>query len=305
MSISLKQVKYFVATAELGQISRASRELSVSQSAVTAAIKELESTVGDRLFTRSSRGVELSPTGRRFLEGAYRILAAVEDALQPVESAGIATGILNVAATYTVMGYFLPHHLERLQRLYPNVDIRLHEQTRDSIEEGLLSGRFDIAVLLTSNVLNPELNTETLMRSKRRLWLPSGHALTRSDSVGFGDIARKPYIMLQVDEAAQTTHRYWQQTPFQPTISLRTSSIEAVRSMVANGQGITILSDMVYRPWSLEGRRIESIKMTDPIPQMEVGLAWSREREPNSTPALRAFTHYFSNAFQLPQLTLN
>ena len=303
MSLSLKQVKYFVATAELGQISKAAKELSVSQSAVTAAIKDLESTVGDRLFSRSAKGVELSPTGRRFLEGAYRILNAVEDALQPVESAKDARGILNVAATYTVMGYFLPHHLERLKRLYPELDIRLHEQTREMVEEGLLTGRFDIAVLLTSNVLNPELHTETLIRSKRRLWLPTGHALSKSTSIDFSDIAREPYIMLQVDEAAHTTLRYWQLSPYQPTVKLRTSSIEAVRSMVANGQGVTILSDMVYRPWSLEGRRIESTQIAESVPPMEVGLAWKKGVHQQPSPAIRAFTHYFSHALQLPEFS--
>ncbi len=304
MSISLKQIKYFVATAELGQVSKAARELSVSQSAVTSAIKELESTVGDRLFSRSARGVDLSPTGRRFLEGAYRILTAVEDALQPVQSPTDARGVLNVATTYTVMGYFLPHHLERLKRLYPELDIRLHEQMREMVEEGLLTGRFDIAVLLTSNVLNPELKTETLMRSKRRLWLPTGHPLTQVDAIDFGDVAREPYIMLQVDEAAHTTLRYWQNSPYQPAVKLRTSSIEAVRSMVANGQGVTILSDMVYRPWSLEGRRIESTLLSDPVPPMEVGLAWKRGAHQEPGPAITAFSHYFSHAFQLPQLSL-
>ena len=85
--------------------------------------------------------------------------------------------------------------------------------------------------------------------------------------------------MLTVDEAAHTAMRYWQLSDYQPRITLRTSSVEAVRSMVANGQGVTILSDMVYRPWSLEGKRIGTAKTDREIPSMDVGLAWRKGTE--------------------------
>jgi len=58
-----------------------------------------------------------------------------------------------------------------------------------------------------------------------------------------------------------------------PAVAFATSSVEAVRSMVAAGMGVTILSDMVYRPWSLEGQRIELHTLVDDIPIMDVGLA--------------------------------
>ena len=82
MSFNLRHLKYFVATAELGQVSRAAMELSVSQSAVTAAIRELEQTLGATLFTRSSHGMTLTEAGRRFLSSGYEILSKVDEALQ-------------------------------------------------------------------------------------------------------------------------------------------------------------------------------------------------------------------------------
>ena len=96
-----------------------------------------------------------------------------------------------------------------------------------------------------------------LIQSKRRLWLPVNHPLLQPKRVSLGDIAPAPYIMLTIDEADRTAMRYWETTRFRPTIVFRTSSVEAVRSMVATGAGVAILSDMVYRPWSLEGDRIE------------------------------------------------
>ena len=299
MSISIRQMKYFVATAELGQISRAAMELSISQSAVTTSLKELEQIVGAPLFKRSSHGMTLTSAGREFLSHAYEILAKVDEAINLNVVQDDFKGSLSIAATYTVMGYFLPYHLEQLSRRFPGLDIQLHELNREIIEEGLLTNLYDIAVVLPANILNPALSTEVLLSSKRCLWVPSRHPLLKREEVSLADIADEPYVMLTVDEAANTSLKYWSKTPYQPSVKLRTSSIEAVRSMVANGLGIAILSDMVHRPWSLEGKHIETIVLTDDIPAMDVGLAWRRNAE--FTPAMDMFRSYFRQCYQIPQ----
>lgn len=298
MPVSLRQIRYFVATAEHGQVSQAATELGISQSAITTAIKELEQIVGVELFTRSTQGMEMTPAGRQFLFHAYEILNKVDEATNLLMPANDFAGRLTVAATYTVIGYFLPNHLGRLRRAWPNLDIQLFELNREAIEEGLLANRYDMAVLLTSNVINSDLSTETLMSSRRRLWVPARHRLLSQGAVSLREIAEEPYIMLTVDEAAHTALRYWSLSSFRPNVTLRTSSVEAVRSLVADGQGVAILSDMVLRPWSLEGKRIETIVPTEPIPSMDVGLAWRRNVA--FTPAMEAFRSYFRQAFFLP-----
>jgi DNA-binding transcriptional LysR family regulator len=298
MSLSLRQLRYFVATAELGQISLAAVNLSISQSAITTAIKELEQTVGAQLFVRTSLGMELTPGGREFLSHSYDILKKVDDATHLSAVSRSVEGRLSIAATYTVIGYFLPYHLERLRRLFPGLEIQLFELNRESIEEGLLASRYDIAVLLSSNILNAQLATEKLMSSTRRLWLPSQHPLLDHPSVGLKEVSAQPYIMLTVDEAAHSAMKYWSASPYTPHVILRTSSVEAVRSMVGNGQGVAILSDMVHRPWSLEGKRVETVVMRDAIPAMDVGLAWRRNAE--FTPAMAAVRSYFQQAFHIP-----
>jgi len=70
--------------------------------------------------------------------------------------------------------------------------------------------------------------------------------------------------------------------------------------MVANGQGVTVLSDMVYRPWSLEGRRIVTVETDPVVPSMDVGLAWRRGAE--MTPATQVLYTYFRQAFNTPQI---
>lgn len=298
MSLTLRQIRYFVATAESGRVSQAAAGLSISQSAVTTAIKELETVVGFDLFERTKLGMELTTAGRQFLAHAYEILSKVDEAVRLNVETDELEGKLAVAATYTVMGYFLPFHLERIHRMFPKLAIHLFEVSREAIEEGLSARQYDIAVLLTSNTRNRFLTTETLLKSARRLWLPAHHKLLDRDSVGLQHIADEPYVMLTVDEAAHTSLKYWSKTPFQPSVRLRTSSVEAVRSLVANGQGVAILSDMVHRPWSLEGKRIETVGVADSIPSMDVGLAWRKNIQ--FTPTMNAFRSYFRQAYHIP-----
>lgn len=298
MSLTVRQLRYFVATAELGQISQAAIALSISQSAITTAVKELEQIVGFQLFRRSSNGMELTDQGRQFRVHADEILAKINDAMQIPLPDDQIPGSLTIAAMYTVMGYFLPYHLDRLSRRYPNLHIKINEASREGIEEGLLSNRYDIGVMLTSLVVSEEIVSETLLSSVRRLWTCSGHPLLDATEVSLELAAKERYIMLTMDEAAYSTVKYWKQSPSQPDVVLRTSSVECVRSMVANGQGITILSDMMYRPWSLEGKRIETIVTSDPVPAMNVGLAWRRGTE--FTPSMRLVRKYFRDSLQTP-----
>ena len=190
MSLTLRQVRYFVATAEIGQISQAAIHLNISQSAVTTAIKELEGMLGTLLFQRSAQGMSLTDAGRHFLNRAYVILRSVDDALNSPLPDIRASGLLRLAASYTVIGYFLPHHLQRLEHWHPDVAIEVHEQERQAIEQGLLEGRFDMAVVLTANLTHPDIVSEILFNSERRLWLPSHHPLCERSAVSLADVAQ-------------------------------------------------------------------------------------------------------------------
>lgn len=298
MTFSLRHLRYFVAVAEYGQVSYASTKLAISQSAVTTSVKELEEIIGYALFDRTPQGMRLTDPGRTLLAHAYEILSKIDEAMHLNVVRNDVSGKLVVATTYTVIGYFLPLHLERIKRIFPNLEIQVHEVSRPVLEEGLHNFRYDTAVLLTSNTVDGQITTETFLSSIRRLWVSAEHPLLARDGVGLRDIANEKYIMLTVDEAANTSMRYWGQASYQPQVIMRTSSVEAVRSMVANGLGVTILSDMVHRPWSIEGRRLETINVQDPIPPMNIGLAWHTNRE--FTPAMRAFRSYFQSAYGLP-----
>ena len=87
-----------------------------------------------------------------------------------------------------------------------------------------------------------------------------------------------------------STSRYWESRELTPEVAFRTSSMEALRGLVAHGFGVTILSDMLYRAWSLEGKKIEARPLADAIPPMELGLIWHPEADlPQPVQAFRQF----------------
>lgn len=297
MRLSVKQVEYFLATVDAGQVSQAAIALNVSQSAVTTALQQLEVQLGVSLFNRRPSGMDLTLEGARFVQHARNVMAAVNEAVSsPLTEDTSHSGRVRVGVTYTVAGYFLPRHVARFLRTYPQITVDLIELPRETIERRIVDRTLDIAVMLVSNLQNRRDTTyETLVRSRRRLWLPIEHPLLHASSLTLEDIAKEPYIMLTVDEAGKTAARYWKPTGLRPRTIIRTSSVEAVRGMVAAGMGVTILSDMVYRPWSLDGQRVELRPVAADIPSMDIGLAWNTKRE--ISPATKLFREFLSLNF--------
>jgi DNA-binding transcriptional LysR family regulator len=290
--ISMRQLRYFVAAADAGQFSQAAIKVHVSQSAITAAVSQLEDTLGVSLFERLPYGVTLTAEGNRFAQHARHILDSLQDALsEPLFLSHAMQGKVRVGASYTVLGYFLPALLARFKRSYPQVDIDLVDMDRRSIEAAVSEGELDLGLAIVSNAPSLQgFDHHVLIRSRRQLWLASQHPLMRAGSINLEDVAEHAYILATVDEGDASTLRYWESRGLAPQVAFRTSSMEALRGLVAHGFGVTILSDMLYRAWSLEGKKIEIRPLVDVIPPMELGLLWLPDNQlPEPAQAFRQF----------------
>ncbi|HEY5081260.1 MAG TPA: LysR family transcriptional regulator [Bauldia sp.] len=277
MNFTLRQVRYFVAVAESGSISGAARQLSVSQSAVTEAVKELEGDLGALLLERSGRGVTLTHRGQVFLRHANRILETVADAGRTLPGEDSPAGELHLGASSVVAGYILADLLARFRRAFPAVTVDAFEDSPEYLEHLLVNGELDVAVMVVSRLRQTAaLETSTIVQSAYRLWLPLGHPLASARTVSLADIAAAGQIMLSLDEIQETAEAFWREHGLRPTVAFRTRSVEAVRSLVATGAGIAVLPDLVYRPWSLEGDRIEARPMVEQMPPVRVGVVWRR-----------------------------
>src|SRR5262245_19754563 len=277
MAFTIRQLQFFVAVAEQGSVSRAAQSLSISQSSVTEAIKELEGDLGVSLFERHPRGLNITHKGHQFLRHATKILAGVSDARRSFEGEATSGGRLHLGVTSLVAGYVLSDILARYRRAFPGVEVSAIEDNGDYLEHLLIGGELDVAVMVISNLRDRmALQAELIEVWAYRLWLPLGHHLAAADIIGIQDIGREPLIMLTVDEIEENTGKLLVALGARPHVAFRTRSVEAVRSLVATGAGIALLPDLVYRPWSLEGDRIEQRDVSSSLPVVQVGMVWRR-----------------------------
>jgi DNA-binding transcriptional LysR family regulator len=278
-NITLRQFRYFIAVAESGSVAAASRMLNIAQSALTKSMQEVEEELGQRLFERSAKGMTLTAPGHRFLASARKVIGAVADAtrLHRADEAEPLQGTLNIGVTSLVAGYYLSELLARYRRSVPAVQVLVTEETPPFLEHLLINGELDVAIMVSNVLGEPQaLVAETLTRSPNRVWLASNHALAGSDEVTLADCAACDQVVLEADRIDDLMRAVWARHHLKPRTLLRSSSLEAVRSLVGAGAGIAVLPDFLYRPWTLDAEHVEARPLRGELPTVDVGLVWRR-----------------------------
>jgi DNA-binding transcriptional LysR family regulator len=276
--LTLKQFRYFLAVSESGSVAAAARMINIAQSALTTALLDAETTLGTRLFERSSRGMVLTQAGHRFQASARKVITAVAEAHQLDRGRPeVLTGQLTLGVTSLVAGYYLADLFARFQRAHPSVRVSVVEETPQFLEHLLVNGEVDLAIMVSNALGDPQaLVVEPLTRSPFRVWLASSHPLAQAPELSLAECARVPQVVLEADRVESVLRAVWSRFALHPDVTLRTSSLEAVRSLVGVGAGIAILPDFLYRPWTLDADHVEVRNLRDAVPSIDVGLVWRR-----------------------------
>ncbi|TQN01304.1 LysR family transcriptional regulator [Acidovorax temperans] len=276
--ITLKQFRYFLAVSETASVAAAARMINIAQSAVTKSIQELEDSLGVKLFERTAKGMVLTQDGHRFQVSARKVIAAVAEAGQ-LERGKPETlsGNLTVGVTSLVAGYYLAELFARFQRSHPSVTISVVEDAPQFLEHLLINGEVDLAIMVSNALGEPQaLEVEALTRSPNRVWMASGHALAEKTELTLHECAAYPQVVLEADRVENVMNALWSRHGLRPPVLMRSSSLEAVRSLVGIGAGIALLPDFLYRPWTLDAEHVEARSLRDASPIIDVGLVWRR-----------------------------
>jgi DNA-binding transcriptional LysR family regulator len=278
VALTLRQLRYFASVAEVGTISGAAMVLLVSQSTVTEALHELEAELGFRLFDRHARGVMLTQQGQQFFQRTQRILNDVASlSRMKNEDTEALHGTLVLGVTPVVAGYVIPDLLTRFRAAFPGVTVTLVEDQTDYLDHMLIGGELDLSIILRPASTVPHACGARVMGvSPHSVWLPQGHPLTEQPQISLRQLENEPFITLVSDVLESRMLAAWERLSFRPSTYFRTSSIEAVRSLVAAGHGIAVLPQLIYRPWSLEGEKIERRPVQEELPTADLLLMWRR-----------------------------
>lgn len=291
--MELRHLRYYVAVAEELHFGRAAERLHIAQPPLSQQIKNLESELGVTLLLRSTRRVELTPSGERFLDRARAILAAAEDAGEEARrvSAGYL-GRLSVGFTGSASYELLPRIARALSEQLPGVDLDLHGELLTPRQvDGLLAHDLDVA-FLRPPVGEQAITVEPLRQEPLVLALPEAHPCARGtgqdEPVELAALADEHFIGYPsqhrsvMSEAALRTCR---QAGFEPRLRMECAETSTLVSFVAAGIGLALV------PESVQHLRITGATyrpLTDDA--AGVGLAVAYRSEDESPHLQRALT---------------
>lgn len=287
MKTNLRQLGYFVATAEHGSALRAAEAVHVSQPSISTAIRDLESALGQPLFHRRyAKGMSLTPFGRRKLIEARQLIAEMQ-----AFEAGTGDGVENSAnLTGTVaFGYFTslgPSHVPALLRLLgqelPNLNVDLAECDLEEINERLRDGRMEVALSYDVGLTSP-VTKEVLAEFAPYAVLAEDHPLARQENVSLHDLAKERFILVDLPVSREFLLAPFWQNGLEPEIIHEVGSVEMVRGMVANGLGVSLLTTRPTHNVAYDGRTLACRPIREMVTPQKLIAAY-----PSAHPPTRA-----------------
>ena len=249
-NVTLRQIRAFSAVASQGSFTRAAAKLGVSQSALTIAVRELEAEVGLRLFDRSTRSVELTQHGAGFLRIADRILDEIDRALDDLRTAAERkSGSVVISAAASFITYVLVPTVAVMARTYPNIAVRLIENTTTGVSRQVMDGEADFGIT-TLWTRAEDLETEMLLRDTFGVVVPSGHPLARaSGKLSWRELKGVSLVSLTPGAGIRVLiEQHPEVAALLKPPTYEVSSVSALQPLIERGVGIAVLPTLAARP---------------------------------------------------------
>jgi LysR family hydrogen peroxide-inducible transcriptional activator len=277
--MELHQLRYVVAVARTANFSRAAALCHVSQPSLSQQIKKLEDELGERLFDRMKRAVNLTSQGETFLHRALRILEEVDAAKREASDAQhLLRGALTIGVLPTIAPYLLPKVMAQFTNKFPGVEIVVEEDTTARLLKLALDYEIDFA-LASQPIQNERLEVKGLFSEELLLALPPGHPLTRKRTVAVTDLEGERFIVMKEGHCLGDQVRgFCDRRDVKPKISFRSSQLETVQAFVASGLGISLIPAMAAR--SKRENLTQYRSLQSPRPERKIVTAWPKLRPP-------------------------
>lgn len=193
--MELRQLRYFLRTAETLSFSEAARRLCISQSTLSQQIRQLEQELDVQLFVRNSHSVCLTDAGERLCHTAERTLLAAEECRQQMEDMrSELCGIVRVGVTESCAA-FLQQPLRDFVRLYPRVNVFVHYTGTQSMQQMLYRHQLDFAMAFAPRESDPELDAEPLFSDRLCAIMSVSHALASRKQIAFCELPRTSLVL--------------------------------------------------------------------------------------------------------------
>ncbi|MEM7601867.1 MAG: LysR family transcriptional regulator [Verrucomicrobiota bacterium] len=273
--IEFQQLEQFVAVSRTQNITKAAKELNLSQSALSRSIQKLEDQIGQPLFERTPRKVVLTDLGELFLDRAKEILLLAEDAFSLLSEAG-QSGRIRLGAIPTIAPYYLPAVLSGFAKKFPDISILVQEDTTENLIKHCSHREIDLAILALP-ITAKYLETETLFDEELSLVVSQDHNLAIQDEITADVVESCPFVTLNEAHClSDNIASFCREQSVQPISVERISQLATVQELVALGHGVSIIPEMAKRLDTSDRRVYRSF--TDAKPMRSIAMMWNPYR---------------------------
>jgi LysR family hydrogen peroxide-inducible transcriptional activator len=274
---TIKQLQYLVALHEHGHFGRAAESCFVSQSTLSAGLRELESLLGVTLVERSRRVVRFTPLGEQVVAKAHRLLREAEELSDLVQASGKPlSGELRMSVIPTIAPFLLPHILPRLRKERPALKLFLREETTDHAIESLRHGRAD-CVLLALPFATGEVEMEHIADDRLYVALPKDDP--RDPPAVFPpELIDEGRLLLLEDGHCLKEHALaaCNRPELRASATMIGTSLHTLVQMVDNGLGLTMLPQMAIDAGILHETEVVARPLEARNASREIALIWRK-----------------------------
>lgn len=276
-AMELRHLRYFVAAAELENVSRAAQKLHVSQPGVSRQIHDLEGEIGFPLFERSAKALKLTDAGRKFLEEARAVLQRADEAVKNARAvAGGAGGEIHVGYAPSLTIQILPRALRAFQGKFSKARVTLHDLSTEEMLAGLRAGKLQVALMVhPPRKMLRGLQFRELARYPLCAALSPKHPLANFNEVSLEQLADEPMIGYSRNDYPEY-HGLLDEIfagGRTPRMVEEHDGVISVIAAVEAGRGFALLPRCVE---SMAGPRLKLVPVKPSPMPIPVGAAWKK-----------------------------
>jgi DNA-binding transcriptional LysR family regulator len=242
--MELRQLRYFVAVAEEGNISRAAKKIFLTQSALSRQIKALEEEIGQSLLERQAHSIRLTLVGEALLREARELLQHAEQVLGRVRAAGRGVR-LRVGYAPSLAAGMLSAAVENFTQTHPNAQVELFDLSTAEMLEGLDGDKLDVALGVGQQRETRGLKWTPLLRAPWQLAVNRNHPLARRSRVTPAEVAREPLLVF----CRRDYPEYWDMVTGwlrehrqRPRIAGEYDGVDSLMAAVESGLGVALVT---------------------------------------------------------------
>ena len=275
MDINYELYKVFYHVAVTLSFSEASKQLFISQSAVSQSIKVLEKKLNQTLFIRSTKRVQLTPEGEilfKHIEPAMNLIKQGENQL--LEANTLHGGQLRIGASDTICRYYLLPYLNQFHKMYPHVHIKVTNQTSIECARLLEHGQVDFIIINHPNSALSTAHTPRVLREFRDVFVANREYFPLQDKV-MSLLELQPYPILMLDRKSTTSeflHAMFQKSQLDLVPEIELSSNDLLIDLARIGLGIAFVPDFCIPE---DDRDLFVLKLEQDLPARQIVVAFN------------------------------